>query len=129
MPRMMRQGFPVVDATGESLGLRFDLPFPPCVFDDFARLQAGRADADPFWRAVDKDPDTLEVGIPPPSGEIVGVGDLVSGDRFFAAYFTNFGHLIVISWQRLGVQFMPHCAKGKRFLDNPVWCALLRPDR
>jgi hypothetical protein len=54
-------------------------------FDDFAGLDAGRADVNPFAGSVDLGLHGLQVDVPPTAGRVVGVGDVVSELRAFAA--------------------------------------------
>ena len=49
-------------------------------------LQALGTDPDPLGRAVDQDAHRLQIGIPAPLGAIVGVADVVAGDRPFGAH-------------------------------------------
>ena len=53
---------------------------------DPVTLQALRADPDAPGRALDEHPDRLQVRIPAPLGPVVGVADIVAGDRPLAAH-------------------------------------------
>ena len=55
-------------------------------FLDPVTLQALGADPNPFGRAIHQHPHRLEIGIPTPLGSIVGVADVVAGDRPFGAH-------------------------------------------
>ena len=54
-------------------------------FDDFAALQALRADAHAFAARADFGPDGAKVHVPAPFGDVVGVADVVSRARLLAA--------------------------------------------
>jgi hypothetical protein len=57
-------------------------------FDDLARLDAAGADAHALADAVDLGLHRLQVHVPAAAGGVVGVGDVVSELRAFAAEFT-----------------------------------------
>jgi hypothetical protein len=57
-------------------------------FDDFASLNAAGADAHALAGAIDLRFDRLQVYIPATTGRVVGVGDIVSELRTFAAEIT-----------------------------------------
>src|SRR5215216_6777017 len=49
-------------------------------------LQALGAHSDPLGRTVHQDTHGLQIGIPAPLGPIIGVTDMVAGDRPFGAH-------------------------------------------
>jgi hypothetical protein len=55
-------------------------------FPDAITLQALRADPDPARGAIDQDAHGLEVGIPAPLGSIIGVADVIAGNRPLGAH-------------------------------------------
>jgi hypothetical protein len=57
-------------------------------FDDFASLDAGRADADALARTVNYGLDRLQIDVPTTAGRVMGVRDVVSELRAFAAEIT-----------------------------------------
>jgi hypothetical protein len=61
-------------------------------FLDLSVADAGRARTDPLIRAIQNCPDRLEVHIPAPIGDVVGVADLMSELRAFAAHIANSCH-------------------------------------
>ena len=54
-------------------------------FLDLAGAQAGRAYAQPLMNSLDKGVDALEIGVPAPLGDIVGMTDPVTIYRTFSA--------------------------------------------
>ena len=64
-------------------------------FDDFARLQASRADANPLRAAADQRSDALQVWIEAAVGAVVGVAYSVTKLRSLAADFAAFRHCYV----------------------------------
>ena len=60
--------------------------------DDFAAPQAGGADADPLTGTLHFGVDRAQIHVPAPLGHVVGVADVISKLRPFAAYFTNLCH-------------------------------------
>lgn len=72
----------------------------PDMFDNFTGPQAGSANLDSFRFTIDQGMNPLQVGHPTSSGSVVGVRDIVAELGFLAAYFTNFGHLLFISFQK-----------------------------
>jgi hypothetical protein len=79
----------VKDSDRSAESLRFD-GFDG--FDDFAGFEATRADAQPFGAAVDFSPHRVQVHVPPPSRNVVRVGDVVTELRPFAANIANLCH-------------------------------------
>jgi hypothetical protein len=69
-------------------------------FDYFAAAQAGRAHAHAFGGCAHAGVDWLEVDVPAPLGDVVGVADAVSELRFFAADITLLRHDCYGSFQR-----------------------------
>ena len=61
-------------------------------FDDFAGLDAAGADANALASAGDLSLDGLKVHVPAPPGSVVGVRDVVTELRAFAAKITFVGH-------------------------------------
>ena len=61
-------------------------------FDDFAGLDAAGADAHALASAVDLGLDGLEVHVPAAAGGVVGVRDIVTELRAFAAKITFLCH-------------------------------------
>jgi hypothetical protein len=61
-------------------------------FDDFAGLDAAGADANALASAVDFGFDGLEVDVPAATGGVVGVRDVVTELRAFAAEITFVCH-------------------------------------
>jgi hypothetical protein len=58
-----------------------------------AGTYAAGADSHPFRVAGrNRNPDALQIGQPPSSGFIMGVTDIISGDRSLATYFTLLCH-------------------------------------
>jgi hypothetical protein len=55
-------------------------------FPDAITLQALRANPDPARGAIDQDAHRLEVGIPAPLGSIIGVADVIAGNRPLGAH-------------------------------------------
>ena len=68
-------GFPVLD-----------------VLKNLPGFQAGGTNRNPFGDAVNQGADFLQVRVPAPFGDIVGVGYVIAVHRLLAAYFTNFSH-------------------------------------
>jgi hypothetical protein len=68
-------------------GIRWSL-----ALDDFAGLDAARADADALASAIDLGLDGLEVHVPAAAGGVVGVRDVVAELRAFAAKITFVCH-------------------------------------
>ncbi len=66
-----------------ALGLRLN---------DFAAAQAGGANADPLARALHLGVNRAQIDVPAPLGHVVGVADVISKLRPFAAYFANLCH-------------------------------------
>jgi hypothetical protein len=64
------------------------LKFWRLAFDDFAGFDAAGADAHALADTVYLGFDGLEIDIPPASGRVVGVGDVVAELRAFAAEIT-----------------------------------------
>src|SRR5579859_1331743 len=63
-------------------------------FNHLARLEAGGANAHAFVRAVDARAHRPQVHVPAAAAHVVGVADLVSKLRAFAADVANLCHLI-----------------------------------
>jgi hypothetical protein len=61
-------------------------------FDDFAAAQAGGADADAFGRSLDFGVNWAQVDVPAALGDVVGVADVVTELRPFAADLANLCH-------------------------------------
>jgi hypothetical protein len=61
-------------------------------FDDFAGLDAAGTDADALASASDLGFNRLQVDVPPTSGSVVGVRDVVAELRAFAAEITFMRH-------------------------------------
>lgn len=61
-------------------------------FGDLARPDTAGADLDVLRAAVHHRAHSLDVGFPSPLGQVVSVGDVVSGHRAFAADFTSLRH-------------------------------------
>ena len=60
--------------------------------NDFTAAQAGGADADPLARTLHLGVHRAQVDVPAPLGHVVGVADVISKLRPFAAYFANLCH-------------------------------------
>ena len=56
-------------------------------------LQARGADLYPFRDSVYQRPDSLQVRVPPPFSQVMGVGYIMSKGRFLAANLTCFCHI------------------------------------
>jgi hypothetical protein len=61
-------------------------------FDDFAATQAGGADSDAFGGSAYFGVHRAQIHIPAPLGDVMGVADIVSELRPFAAEFTYLCH-------------------------------------
>ena len=61
-------------------------------FNDFAAAQAGGANANPFVAALQFGVDRAQVDVPATLGHIVGVADVISELRPFAADVANSCH-------------------------------------
>jgi hypothetical protein len=61
-------------------------------FLNFTALDARRTDADTLGRSGDHGVDRLQVQIPAPLGNVVGVADTVSEPRAALTDFTHFRH-------------------------------------
>ncbi len=61
-------------------------------FDNLAGADTGCAGPNPGVTAVDHSTHQMQVDIPTPLADIVGVADLIPKTRSFAADFTNFRH-------------------------------------
>ena len=61
-------------------------------FNHFAALQALRADAHALTAGADLGPDGAKVHVPAPFGDVVGVTDVVSRLRLFAADCADLCH-------------------------------------
>jgi hypothetical protein len=61
-------------------------------FDDFAGLEAAGADADALGAARDYGANGLKIRVEAAVSAIVGVADLMTELRPFAAHFTALGH-------------------------------------
>jgi hypothetical protein len=61
-------------------------------FDDFAGFDAAGAGLDPLGVAVGDGLDGLQVGVPAPTGDVVGVRDVVAELRSLAAKITYLCH-------------------------------------
>jgi len=64
-------------------------------FDDFASADAGSADPDPGVAAIHDRAHAVQIHVPPPLRDVVGVADLVSKPRAFPAHITNFCHFAI----------------------------------
>ncbi|MCU1268881.1 MAG: hypothetical protein JWN74_175 [Acidobacteriaceae bacterium] len=60
--------------------------------NDFAAAQAGGADADTLARALHFGVDRAQIDVPAPLGHVVGVADVISKLRPFAADLANLCH-------------------------------------
>ena len=60
----------------------------------FAGFDAFGADTNAFDAAINDGTDALQIGQPPPLGEVVGMAYVVSITRFLAANFTNSCHCL-----------------------------------
>jgi hypothetical protein len=56
-------------------------------------LQARSTDLYPFRDPVYQRPDSLQVRVPPPFSQVMGVGNIITKGRFLAANLTYFCHL------------------------------------
>jgi hypothetical protein len=70
-------------------------------FLDFAAAQAGRAHAHPLGRALYFGVDRAQIDVPAPLRHVVGVADVISKLRPFAANLANLCHDCSESNQRL----------------------------
>ena len=61
-------------------------------FDDFAALEAARADANALANALHLGVNRTQIDVPAPLSHIVGVADVISELRPFAADFTYLCH-------------------------------------
>jgi hypothetical protein len=61
-------------------------------FDDFAAAQAGGADSDALGRSAYLGVHRAQIHVPAPLGDVMGVADIVSELRPFAAEFTYLCH-------------------------------------
>ena len=52
-------------------------------------LEALGTDPDPLGRAIDQNAHSLQIGVPAPLRAIVGVADVVAGNRPFSAHGAN----------------------------------------
>ena len=60
--------------------------------NNFAAAQAGSAHADPLAGTLHFGVNRAEIDVPAPLGHVMGVADVISELRPFAAYFTNLCH-------------------------------------
>ena len=60
--------------------------------NNFAAAQAGSTDADALGGALHLGVYWAEIDVPAPLGHVMGVADVISELRPFAAYFTNLCH-------------------------------------
>ena len=61
-------------------------------FLDQSRTQAASADADPLVALADHSPHGLNVGVEHAPGLIIGMADIIAGDRLLEAHFTHKRH-------------------------------------
>jgi hypothetical protein len=62
------------------------------VLGDAASLDAGGADTKTLGDAGDQGPDVLDIGVPAPVGDVVGVGNVVPELGLLTANFALTGH-------------------------------------
>jgi hypothetical protein len=82
---------PVPTRKAQPRGCRLGHPVETTVrlrFDDFAGLDAARANADALARALNLGLHRTQIDVPAPPGRVVGVGDVVSELRTLAAKIT-----------------------------------------
>src|SRR5713226_1116813 len=84
-------------------------------FLDLAVANAGRAHADPLVGAFDNSPNRLQVQIPTPLADIVGVTDFVAELRTPAAHIANSCH-----YGNLLKRLSCYCNKRRGRPANPV---------
>jgi hypothetical protein len=65
-------------------------------FLDLSRADAGGANPHGLGFAVNHDFDFLQVRFPAPVGQFMGMADIMSIDRFLAAYIAYFRHFTVL---------------------------------
>ena len=95
-------------------------------FGDLARTDAAGAHSDVFRLAVHQRAHTLDVGQPTPLGHVVGVRDIASTHRAFAADFTSLRHRrIPPRGPHLGVELFNTCdsiMQVRASLSVPYFC-------
>ena len=62
-------------------------------FGDSVRADTASTDLDPFYAAVDKGSNRLDVRLKPPPGDVVGMTDVVSERRSLPTNFTTSRHI------------------------------------
>lgn len=82
------------DATG---AISFWRRFEELGFDDLAGLDAARAHTNALAGSLDDGFHRLQVHVPAPPGGVVGVGDVVTELRAFAAEITFLRHVLLQS--------------------------------
>lgn len=59
---------------------------------DFTRLEATGADFHGFHSTFKQHPQFFQIGVPPPSGGVLGVTHIVPKHGTFVTHFTSLGH-------------------------------------
>jgi hypothetical protein len=87
-------------------------------------LQTRGADIYPFRNSVYQRPDSLQVRVPPPFSQVVGVGNIMSKSRFLAANLTCFCHIgprfVLSNLLSPNKIYTTYFGRGKKYLTNPT---------
>jgi hypothetical protein len=89
--------------------------------DDFASLDTAGADANALCAALDLGLDWAKVDVPAAAGDVVGVRNIISELRTFAADLANLSHDLLHA-SKFSSAGLGHWGRGLKTLVDAAWC-------